>query len=40
MLLVALLNVVRLLRGDTVLGEDSPERMPDSPAHPIEYVEK
>lgn len=39
MLLVALVNVVRLVRGAAMLGEDSPERMPDSPVHPIEYVE-
>lgn len=40
MLLVALVNVVRVLRGRTVLGEDSPEHLPDSPMHPIEYAEK
>ncbi len=39
MLLVALLNVVRLLRGETVLGE-TPPRACRTPRPPIEYVEK
>lgn len=40
MLLVALVNVARTLKGEEVIGFSSPERVPDSPVHPFELTEQ
>lgn len=40
MTLVALVNMIRTLRGLEVMGYNSPEHLADSPVHPFELTEK